>query len=41
MSLVSHFADYLIARIAAAAGCEKTLTFDVNAAKSAGRTSIA
>ena len=37
----ADFADCLIARIAAAAGCEKTMTFDVTAAKSAGMTLIA
>jgi predicted nucleic-acid-binding protein len=34
------FADCLIERIAASAGCEQTMTFDVNAAKHAGMTLI-
>lgn len=36
----ADFADCLIERIAAAAGCEQTMTFDVNAAKYAGMTLI-
>ena len=32
------FADCLIERIAASAGCQQTMTFDVAAAKSAGMT---
>jgi predicted nucleic-acid-binding protein len=35
------FADCLIERSAAAAGCEKTMTFDRGAAKSAGMTLLA
>lgn len=35
------FADCLIARAAAAAGCERTMTFDAGAAKGAGMTLIA
>jgi predicted nucleic-acid-binding protein len=35
------FADCLIERSAAAAGCEKTMTFDRGAAKSAGMTLVA
>jgi predicted nucleic-acid-binding protein len=35
------FADCLIERSAAAAGCEKTVTFDRGAAKSAGMTLLA
>ena len=35
------FADCLIERSAAAAGCEKTMTFDRGAAKSAGLTLLA
>ncbi len=34
------FADCLIERIAASAGCQKTMTFDIAAAKSAGMTLI-
>jgi predicted nucleic-acid-binding protein len=34
----ADFADCLIERIAASAGCEQTLTFDVNAARHAGMT---
>ena len=34
----ADFADCLIARSAAAAGCEKTMTFDRGAAKSGGMT---
>jgi predicted nucleic-acid-binding protein len=37
----ADFADCLIARSAASAGCEKTMTFDRGAAKSAGMTLIA
>jgi predicted nucleic-acid-binding protein len=33
-------ADYLIARFSFQAGCEKCMTFDKNAAKSAGMTLI-
>jgi predicted nucleic-acid-binding protein len=36
----ADFADCLIERIAASAGCEQTMTFDVNAAKYAGMTLI-
>jgi predicted nucleic-acid-binding protein len=36
----ADFADCLIERIAASAGCEQTMTFDVNAAKHAGMTLI-
>jgi predicted nucleic-acid-binding protein len=36
----ADFADCLIERIAAGAGCEKTMTFDVRAAKSAGMTLV-
>jgi predicted nucleic-acid-binding protein len=36
----ADFADCLIERTAASAGCEQTLTFDVNAAKHAGMTVI-
>jgi predicted nucleic-acid-binding protein len=36
----ADFADCLIERGAASAGCEKTMTFDVSAAKSAGMTLI-
>lgn len=36
----ADFADCLIVRGAAAAGCDKTMTFDVSAAKSAGMTLI-
>ena len=36
----ADFADCLIERIAAAAGCEKTMTFDTGAAKGAGMTLI-
>jgi predicted nucleic-acid-binding protein len=35
------FADCLIGRSAAAAGCEKTMTFDRGAAKNAGMTLLA
>jgi len=34
----ADFADCLIERISASAGCEQTLTFDVNAARHAGMT---
>lgn len=37
----ADFADCLIERGATSAGCEKTVTFDVSAAKSAGMTLIA
>lgn len=37
----ADFADCLIERSAAQAGCEKTMTFDVGAAKHAGMTLIA
>lgn len=36
----SDFADCLIERTADSAGCERTLTFDVNASKHAGMTLI-
>ena len=36
----ADFADCLIERIAASAGCEQTMTFDMNAAKHAGMTLI-
>ena len=36
----ADFADCLIERIAASAGCAKTMTFDVGAAKAAGMTLI-
>jgi predicted nucleic-acid-binding protein len=36
----SDFADCLIERSANSAGCEKTLTFDVNASRHAGMTLI-
>jgi len=36
----ADFADCLIERTAASAGCEQTMTFDVNAAKHAGMTLI-
>ena len=36
----ADFADCLIQRTAAAAGCEQTMTFDVGAAKYAGMTLI-
>lgn len=36
----SDFADCLIERSANSAGCEKTITFDVNASKHAGMTLI-
>ena len=36
----ADFADCLIERSAAAAGCERTMTFDVGAAKVAGMTLI-
>lgn len=36
----ADFADCLIERAAAAAGCEKTMTFDVSAARHAGMTII-
>jgi len=36
----ANFADCLIERTAAAAGCEKTMTFDAGAAKSVGMTLI-
>jgi predicted nucleic-acid-binding protein len=36
----ADFADCLIERTAAAAGCEETLTFDVSASKYAGMTLI-
>ena len=38
VSSKADFADCLIERSAAQAGCEKTLTFDVGAAKHAGMT---
>jgi predicted nucleic-acid-binding protein len=37
----SDFADCLIERSASSAGCEKTVTFDINASKHAGMTLIA
>lgn len=37
----SDFADCLIERSANSAGCEKTITFDINASKHAGMTLIA
>jgi predicted nucleic-acid-binding protein len=37
----ADFADCLLARSAAFAGCEKTMTFDRGAAKSAGMILIA
>ncbi|MGB6488774.1 MAG: type II toxin-antitoxin system VapC family toxin [Steroidobacteraceae bacterium] len=37
----ADFADCLIERTGAAAGCEKTMTFDAGAAKAAGMTLIA
>jgi predicted nucleic-acid-binding protein len=37
----ADFADCLIAHSAASAGCEKTMTFDRGAAKSAGMTLVA
>lgn len=36
----ADFADCLIERIAASAGCSKTMTFDAGAAKAAGMTLI-
>ena len=36
----ADFADCLIERAAAAAGCEKTMTFDVSAARHAGMTLV-
>jgi predicted nucleic-acid-binding protein len=36
----ADFADCLIERTASSAGCEKTMTFDVGAAKGAGMTLI-
>jgi len=36
----ADFADCLIERIAAGAGCEATMTFDIRAAKTAGMTLI-
>jgi predicted nucleic-acid-binding protein len=36
----SDFADCLIERIAASAGCEQTMTFDASAARHAGMTLI-
>lgn len=39
-SVNADFADCLIAHSAASAGCEKTMTFDRGAAKSAGMTLI-
>ena len=36
----SDFADCLIERSAASAGCERTMTFDVNASRHAGMTLI-
>ena len=36
----ADFADALIERIAAAAGCPVTMTFDVGAAKAAGMTLV-
>ena len=38
---MSDFADCLIERSANSAGCEKTITFDINASKHAGMTLIA
>ena len=40
-SVNADFADCLIAHSAASAGCEKTVTFDRGAAKSAGMTLMA
>jgi predicted nucleic-acid-binding protein len=40
-SVNADFADCLIAHSAASAGCEKTMTFDRGAAKSAGMTLMA
>jgi predicted nucleic-acid-binding protein len=40
-SVNADFADCLIAHSAASAGCEKTMTFDRGAAKSAGMTLLA
>ncbi len=40
-SSTADFADCLIERIAASAGCERTMTFDVKAAKAAGMTLVA
>jgi predicted nucleic-acid-binding protein len=40
-SVNADFADCLIAHSAASAGCEKTITFDRGAAKSAGMTLLA
>lgn len=37
----SDFADCLIERSANSAGCEKTITFDVNASKHSGMTLVA
>jgi predicted nucleic-acid-binding protein len=37
---IADFADCLIERGAAGAGCDETMTFDVSAAKSAGMTLI-
>jgi predicted nucleic-acid-binding protein len=36
----ADFADCLIERTAASAGCEQTMTFDVNAARHAGMTLV-
>jgi predicted nucleic-acid-binding protein len=36
----ADFADCLIERVAASAGCEKTMTFDMSAARHAGMTLI-
>lgn len=36
----ADFADYLVERPAAAAGCERTMTFDIRAAKCAAMTLI-
>ncbi len=36
----ADFADCLIERTAAAAGCDRTMTFDIGAAKTAGMTLI-
>ncbi|GAA0764502.1 hypothetical protein [Ideonella azotifigens] len=37
----ADFADCLIERVANAAGCERAMTFDVGAAKTAGMTLLA
>ena len=36
----ADFADCLIERTAASVGCEKTVTFDINASKHAGMTLV-